>query len=77
LLASLGIIVAAGIIMAIEIPGLLKKKWKKELWVFVILMVFSVGVSIAQSLQVKLPNPLDWITAVYQPFTNLVMKWLK
>ena len=77
MLASLGILVVVGIIMVIEIPILIQKKWKKELWVFISLMVFSTGLSIAKSFNVNLPNPLDWITFVYQPFSNLMMKWLK
>jgi hypothetical protein len=60
-----GILAVASIAAAIEIPSLHRDK--KELWVFSILLLSGTGLSIAESLEANIPNPLDWIAAVYRP----------
>lgn len=67
----------AGVTIAlIEVPALLKKNRKKELRVFSILLVLGIGLSISQSLDVRIPNPLDWIAVVYKPLSDLIFQWL-
>ena len=73
----ISILAVGGIIIAIEVPSLLKQKEKKELWIFSILLLVAIGLSIAQSLRVTLPNPLDWIAYVYKPLSELVFGWLE
>ncbi|MCF6094967.1 hypothetical protein L1765_13455 [Microaerobacter geothermalis] len=68
----LGILFIAGIIALIEVPSLLKKNLKKELWVFSILLFIGTGLSIVEGLQINLPNPLDWITIIYKPLSDLI-----
>jgi hypothetical protein len=70
-----GILVIAVFIAAIEVPSLLGKK--KELWVFSLLLLSGTGLSIAQALHANIPNPLDWMAAVYQPFSNWITRALK
>lgn len=70
MLAIAGILAAALGIAMIEVPSLLRKNLRKELWVFSILLLFATGLSIAKRLHVKIPNPLDWIAAVYKPFSD-------
>jgi glucan phosphoethanolaminetransferase (alkaline phosphatase superfamily) len=70
-------VVVAVVIVIIEVPSLLKKKLKKELWVFSILLILGLGFSIAQSLDVDLPNPADWIAFVYKPFSDLIYGFLE
>lgn len=77
MLASAGILIAAVIIMIIEVPSLLKKRQKKELWVFGILLLLGTGLSIAESLQVDIPNPLDGIAIVYKPFSDFLFGLLE
>ncbi|MBD0383012.1 hypothetical protein [Paenibacillus sedimenti] len=72
-----GILIAAALIVIIEVPALWRKKWIKEIWVHAILLLIGTGLSIALSLRVKIPNPLDWITFVYKPFSDLLANWLK
>jgi hypothetical protein len=72
-----GIIATGILISAIEIPPLLKKKQKKELIVFSILLLFAVALSIAESLRLPIPNPLDWITAIYKPISDFTYSLLK
>ncbi|MFE0507921.1 hypothetical protein ACWF7H_26790 [Peribacillus butanolivorans] len=77
MLAAAGILVIVAIIIAIDAPSLLRKKLKKELWIFSILLLFGTALSIAQALNIKIPNPLDWITAIYKPLSDMIEKVLK
>lgn len=76
-MAIAGILVITAVIIAIDVPPLLKKKLKKELWIFSILLLIGVSLSIAKALNVKIPNPLDWITAIFQPLSDMVEKVFK
>jgi len=77
MLGVAGTIVAAIIIMAIEIPTLWKKKLTKELWVFSILTLIAVGLGIAQSLHLDIPSPLNGVRIVLQPFIDYIYGLLK
>ncbi|WP_409344449.1 hypothetical protein [Paenibacillus sp. MBLB4367] len=70
------IVICVGIV-AVEVPSLRKQKRKKELWIFWALLVFGAGLTVADALQVKIPNPLDWISIVYKPLSDLIYKPLK
>ncbi|MGG1678340.1 hypothetical protein ACIFOT_21755 [Neobacillus sp. NRS-1170] len=77
MLGFAGTVVAALIMIAFEIPYLRKKKLTKELWVFSFLMLFAVGLGIAKSLNWPIPNPLDGIRTVLQPFSDFIYGMLK
>lgn len=77
MLAIIGIIAVAAVIAYLEVPPLLKKNWKKELGVFVFLLLFGTGLSIAQALDVDIPNPMDWISMVYKPMSDGIDQVLK
>jgi hypothetical protein len=68
-----GILLVAILIIVLEVPPLLEKKQKKELWVFSLLLFLGVGLSIAESLDLNIPNPLDWIAIIYKPLSDLIM----
>ncbi len=76
MVAVAGILVILAVIIAINVPPLLRKKLKKELWIFFIFLLFGTILSIAQAMNIKVPNPLDWITAIYKPFSDMVEKLL-
>ncbi|WP_243291595.1 hypothetical protein [Bacillus sp. FJAT-47783] len=73
----LGILMVAIIVIYIEVPSLLKKKQTKELYVFSILLFIGVVLSILESLQIELPNPLDAITFIYKPFSDFIFGFLE
>lgn len=64
----LGILVAAGILAAIEVPTL--KKDRKGLWIFSLFLLLGTGLSIAKSFNVDIPNPLDGIAIVFGPLSE-------
>lgn len=67
-----GIVAVAIAITFIEVPSLLKRGLKKELWIFSILLLLGTGLSIAEGLQVEIPNPMDALAFIYQPFIYLL-----
>ncbi|MFD2442840.1 hypothetical protein ACFSO7_02370 [Bacillus sp. CGMCC 1.16607] len=77
MVAVAGILVIVAIIIAIDVPPLLRKKLKKELWIFSILLLIGIVLSVAQVLEMKIPNPLEWIIAIYQPLSNMIDQLLK
>ncbi|PEZ74705.1 hypothetical protein [Bacillus sp. AFS017274] len=77
MVAVAGILVIVAVIIAIDVPHLLRNKLKKELWIFSILLLFGTALSIAQALNIKVPNPLDGITAIYKPLSDMIETLLK
>ena len=77
MLASIGIVMVAVLISIKEVPSLWGKGWKKELWVFSILLLLGTGISIAEALDKDIPNPLDWIAFIYKPFSDFILELLK
>lgn len=75
--AITGIIVTASFIVMIEVPPLLKSKSKRELWLFSILLLIGTVLSIAKSLQLAIPNPLDLLWIIFQPFSDWLYSFLK
>ncbi|RCW51034.1 hypothetical protein DFP97_102226 [Paenibacillus prosopidis] len=75
--AITGIIVTASFIAMIEVPPLLRAKLKGELWLFSILLLLGTVLSIAKSLQLAIPNPLDMLWTIFQPFSDWLYSFLK
>lgn len=73
----LGILAVAVVIAFIDVPSLLKQGLKKELWTFMILLLFGTGLSIAEGLQVDIPNPMDALAFIYKPLIDLLFGFLK
>ena len=71
------LIFCRAIILWIEVPPLLEKKYKKELLVFSILLAIGVGLSITLGFGKSIPNPLDLITFVFKPLNDVITLLLK
>ncbi|HEK9100989.1 hypothetical protein KFD70_09585 [Bacillus pfraonensis] len=76
-MAVAGIFVIVAAIIAIDVPFLLKEKLKGELWLFSILLLLGTSLSVAKALNIKIPNPLDWITAIYKPLYYVIEELLR
>ncbi len=72
-----GIVAIAIVIAFLEVPSLLKRRLRKELWVFSILLLLGTGISIAEGAQVKLPNPMDALAFVYKPLIDVLFGFFK
>jgi len=77
MVAVLGMLIVAVVICMIEVPTLWKNRRRKELWIFSFLLVLGVGISIAHSMHVRIPNPIDWINQLYRPASEMLDNVLK
>ncbi|RJX37320.1 hypothetical protein D3P09_23495 [Paenibacillus pinisoli] len=77
MVAIAGIVLTAVLIAMLEVPAMRKRRLKKELFLFFAILLLAAGIGIAQSLHITLPNPLDWVAAVYGPIGRLVDSALK
>lgn len=75
-LVSMSILAIAFVICVIEVPLLWKAKQKKELGVFSLLLLMGVILNILLAFHVQIPNPYDWISAVYKPMNDTIMEFL-
>ncbi|MET3699639.1 hypothetical protein SAMN05877753_112112 [Bacillus oleivorans] len=75
-MTSMVVVAAALIIIAIDVPHLKRKRLKKELWVFSVLLLIGVGLSIAHSFQITLPNPIRGMYMIFQPLSDFLYEIL-
>ncbi|MCY9548055.1 hypothetical protein [Lysinibacillus xylanilyticus] len=74
----IGIFLIAAVILWIEVPPLLEKKYKKELFVFSILLAIGVGLSVTFFVFEKpIPNPFDILTIIFKPLNDFISLFLK
>lgn len=66
------ILIAAGAVWY-EYPRLMRASQFKELRLFSFLLAFGILLSVAESMHWPIPNPLDWITALYKPLSTAVL----
>ncbi|MEW9671863.1 hypothetical protein [Ammoniphilus sp. 3BR4] len=72
-----GILAIGVIIVLIEVPSLLKKNHRKDLWVFSILFLFGVALNILDKMDVPIPNPFKGITAIFHPYGEMISQLFK
>ncbi|MCL6610798.1 MAG: hypothetical protein K6T66_04565 [Peptococcaceae bacterium] len=63
-------------IIAIEAPGLIRKKMWRELAAFGVLLIIGMIYSFGQVLDLPLPNPTEGIMAVFEPVSRYLEKLL-
>ena len=56
----------------VEIPKMRKNKEYKELAAFFIILFFGTLIAILKSLNAEIPNPADFVAAVYAPIVELI-----
>lgn len=59
--------------IALEVPGLVKKKAWRELAAFSFFLLLGFALALPQVLDLEAPNPSDAIEALYKPLSE----WLK
>jgi hypothetical protein len=72
-----GIVAIGGIIMCIEVPSLLKENHRKDLWVFSSLLILGIVLNILVQVKISIPNPLEGITAIFQPYSKVISEIFK
>ncbi|MFJ7826470.1 hypothetical protein [Psychrobacillus sp. NPDC096623] len=74
MLKSMGILLVAAVIVFLEVPSLLEKKYKKELFVFSFLLAIGVGLGVAHSFGKSIPNPVDLLTFIFKPVHDAITR---
>lgn len=72
MLKSIGILIIAAVILWMEVPPLLEKKFKRELVVFSILLAIGVGLSITLGFGKTIPNPFELLSYIFKPLNNVL-----
>ena len=72
MLKVIGILLFATVILLIEVPPLLEKKYKKELFVFSFLFVIGVGLSIVLGLGKTIPSPVELLSIIFKPVIDVI-----
>ncbi|MDD4237621.1 MAG: hypothetical protein PHT62_03560 [Desulfotomaculaceae bacterium] len=70
------LVLVFAVIIALEAPGLVRKKMWRELTAFSVLLLIGMILSFGQVLQLPLPNPTSGIDAVFGPFSKYIEKLL-
>ncbi len=63
-------------IIALEAPGLVKKRMWRELAVFTVLLIIGMVYSFGQALDLPLPNPTKVVEAIFRPVGKYMEKLL-
>ncbi|MDR6224373.1 hypothetical protein [Desmospora profundinema] len=72
----IGLLAVVAFIVAYYLPKMLKQGDKREMVVFFSLLIVGTGLSIAVILEWRVPNPMDWITVMIQPFSQWLFEML-
>lgn len=75
-MSTITIIAVSILVCAYELPRLIRNRQRKEIMVFMTLLVISVGLY-AGAEEGIIPNPVYWMEMVYKPVYDGVMTWLK
>ena len=64
------------VIIALEVPVLIKKKLWRELITFSVLLLIGMTYSYGQLLDLPLPNPTDGVEAIFKPVSQYLQELL-
>ncbi|MBD2845619.1 hypothetical protein IDH44_10500 [Paenibacillus sp. IB182496] len=68
MLGTLAILFAGAGIAALELPALLRRHKFKDAAIFLSLLALGLILAIWTALPQELPNPLDWIIWMFEPW---------
>ncbi|WP_426451442.1 hypothetical protein ACP26L_04860 [Paenibacillus sp. S-38] len=70
MLSSTALLLLAAVIAYKEFPRMRRERRYRDLVVFTVMLLTGTLLGILQAARVPLPNPLDWMTAVYRPVSR-------
>ncbi|MCY9661246.1 hypothetical protein P5G65_01200 [Paenibacillus chondroitinus] len=70
------ILLAVAAIVLIEVPRMRRKRLKKELWSFSVLLVLGTALCVSKALGSHLRSPLAYISYVFKPMGELLLKMI-
>jgi hypothetical protein len=72
-----GILLIAVCIFLVDGPRLWLQRMYRELIVFAVLLVVGVAIGIAKVLNLPIANPLDWLSYLFKPAGEWMMRMLE
>jgi hypothetical protein len=70
------ILIIVAVIIAIEVPLMLRKNLIKEFWVFLFLLLLGTFFSLIYVMNISISDPLAWMVFIYKPVADMVNAWL-
>ncbi|RNB83843.1 hypothetical protein EDM59_15070 [Brevibacillus nitrificans] len=65
-----GILLVGVFLACLEVPSLRRPGYRKDLIVFSVLLIFGISLACAKVLNAPIPNPGDWIAALFRPLSD-------
>lgn len=66
------VLIFDAVLCAAEIPDMNKKGLRREKWAFAAILSLGTVLAVVKSLGMDIPNPSDWVMAVYKPAADLM-----
>ncbi|MFD5021937.1 MULTISPECIES: hypothetical protein [unclassified Paenibacillus] len=70
------ILIIVAVIIAFEVPLMLRKNLIKEFWVFLFLLLLGTFFSLIYVMNISISDPLAWMVFIYKPVADMVNAWL-
>lgn len=71
------VLIFSAVMYVVEVPKMLQCRQYRELWTFLILIALGAVLVILKSLDIKIPNPSDFVMWVYSPVRDVMKALLK
>ncbi|EJL43378.1 hypothetical protein PMI08_02624 [Brevibacillus sp. CF112] len=75
-MSTLTVVLVSIIVCLYELPRLIRQRQKKEMTVFVAMLVISVGLYAATQYG-RLPNPVYVMEWIFKPMSDVISSWLR
>ncbi|MGN7469579.1 hypothetical protein [Brevibacillus sp. SAFN-007a] len=75
-MSTLTVVLVSIIVCLYELPRLIRTNQKKEMTVFVAMLVLSVGLYAATQYG-QIPNPVYVMEMIYKPMSDGISQWLR
>ncbi|MEK3884355.1 hypothetical protein [Paenibacillus sp. PL2-23] len=66
------VIIVGLLIAAQELPDLLRNKRRVDIGLFSTLLLIGIALGVMESLELDIPNPLDALTVIFGPVSELM-----
>ncbi|WP_239615992.1 hypothetical protein [Cohnella mopanensis] len=67
MLGTIVVLAASALVAALELPALFRRKWRKEIFLYFVLLIPGTLLSIFAIRVSRIPSPLNIVIVVYKP----------
>lgn len=69
------LLVAAGVVVALEVPRMVRKRYYRDIIVYCALFAVAVWICILSVSREDTPSPLELLVFLYQPINQWITSW--